>query len=164
MFSPLVKVIRDHPEWWTCMMMDGFGSHIMVADALEVFCSTKNHVVKEEGCTSHVYQSYNKEVMYNDKSISRQLLEIEQSQINDSVDQWELLAVLIVAILNTEKDTWTNSFKAVNLQPDLQVSFDCWIEKIKQHLVVGELTHFCKNNSLHYDAMPVCWEKLSVKD
>eukprot|EP00957_Ditylum_brightwellii_P071843 5460559-Ditylum_brightwellii.AAC.1 len=53
-----MHVIRNHPEWWTCIIMDSFSSHVNVAEALPQFRDRKHHAIKEEGDTSHINQSY----------------------------------------------------------------------------------------------------------
>jgi hypothetical protein len=113
-----MQVIRDHPEWWTCITMDGFSSHVNVAEALQQFRDGKHHAVKEEAGTSHINQSYDQDVAKKDKASTRELLEFARGRINRDVDQWTLLGILIVAIRNISTSAWENSFKAVNLHPD----------------------------------------------
>ena len=40
--------IRDHPDFWVVLSLDGFGSHL-IGDALVVFNEYKILVIKEEG-------------------------------------------------------------------------------------------------------------------
>ena len=53
-----MPVVKDHPDWWLVLSMDGFGSHVNVNTAHEVFFQHKIFVIKEEGDTSHVNQAY----------------------------------------------------------------------------------------------------------
>jgi hypothetical protein len=32
------ELIKDYPEWWVVLTLDGFSSHFNVPEALEVFC------------------------------------------------------------------------------------------------------------------------------
>ena len=55
--APVIRkmpVIRDHPDWWVVMTLDGFKSHVNVTEALKVFTTHKIRVVKEEARTLHV--------------------------------------------------------------------------------------------------------------
>jgi hypothetical protein len=52
-----MNVIKDHPNLWAVLSLDGFGSHLE-ASALLVFEEHKIIVIKEEGDTSHVSQAY----------------------------------------------------------------------------------------------------------
>jgi len=155
-----MPVIRDHPDWWTAICMDGFSSHVNVAQALQQFRDDKHNAVKEEAGSSHVNQSYDKDVAKKDKASTKELLEFSRGRINRDVDQWTLLGTLIVAIRNLPTSAWENSFKAVNLHPDHRVPFDCWVDRIGSHLSTGERVYFRKNEDFIFDAMPACWKRL----
>ena len=49
-------MVKDHPDWWVYVTLDGFGSHINVFEAMGVFLKHKIELVKEEADTSHVNQ------------------------------------------------------------------------------------------------------------
>lgn len=53
-----MPVIKDHPEWWVVLSMDGFGSHVNVNRAQQTFHDHRILVIKEEGDSSHVNQAY----------------------------------------------------------------------------------------------------------
>ena len=53
-----LKVIQEHPDWWTLLTYDGFKSHVHVNTALKTFHDNKIRVVKEEDGTSHMNQPY----------------------------------------------------------------------------------------------------------
>eukprot|EP00957_Ditylum_brightwellii_P036510 2765419-Ditylum_brightwellii.AAC.1 len=53
-----MPVIEDFPDWWACCMCDGFGSHVSVTEALDVFYQEKIHIPKEEVATSINCQPY----------------------------------------------------------------------------------------------------------
>ena len=78
--------IVDHPEWWVCISMDGFGSHANVHSANECFARHKILVLKEEGDTSQVNQAYDQFVARDDKRIIRDYLKRFRTRIG--MDQW----------------------------------------------------------------------------
>eukprot|EP00957_Ditylum_brightwellii_P046927 3561826-Ditylum_brightwellii.AAC.1 len=67
--------------------MDGFSSHVNVAEALQQIRDRKRHAVKEEAVSSHINQNYDPDVAKKDKASTRELLEFAQGQINCDVDQ-----------------------------------------------------------------------------
>ena len=46
-----MPVVKDHPDWWVGLSMDGYGSHVNTPKALCEFAKHKICVVKEEGVT-----------------------------------------------------------------------------------------------------------------
>ena len=56
------EIIRDHPDWWVLLSLDGLTSHVNVLNSQEIFAELKIMVIKEEGDTSHVCQAYDKQV------------------------------------------------------------------------------------------------------
>ena len=46
-----LPVIKDYPELWMVLTLDGYGSHLQ-GDALKIFADYKILIVKEEGDTS----------------------------------------------------------------------------------------------------------------
>ena len=56
------EIIRDHPDWWVLLSLDGFTSHVNVLNAHEIFAEFKIMVMKEEGDKSHVCQAYDHQV------------------------------------------------------------------------------------------------------
>ena len=50
--------IKNHPDWWIVLSLDGFGSHLVVK-SLEEFAKRKILAIKEEGNTPQVSQAYN---------------------------------------------------------------------------------------------------------
>jgi hypothetical protein len=49
--------IRDYPDWWVIVCLDGFGSHANVHEAQEAFFQRKIMILKEEGDKSHFESS-----------------------------------------------------------------------------------------------------------
>ena len=52
-----MPVVKDHPDWWFLLCMDGYGSHVQ-PEALEILETYKIFVVKEEADSSHINQAY----------------------------------------------------------------------------------------------------------
>jgi hypothetical protein len=71
-----MSVIRDHPNWWVCMTLDGFGSRVSVQSALKKIHDHKILIVKEEVDTSLLNQSYDQHVATCDKINVRTFLDI----------------------------------------------------------------------------------------
>ena len=92
-----MPVIRDHPDWWCYLSLDGFGSHLTPA-ALEVFAKYKILVSKEEGDTSQVSQAYDQNVAKADKRWSRELLDGYRFHSKGPVDQYTLVLIVNQAL------------------------------------------------------------------
>ena len=60
-----MECIREHPELWVVLSLDGYGSHLD-AESLLVFHAHKILVLKEEGDTSQVSQAYDQDVAKHD--------------------------------------------------------------------------------------------------
>jgi hypothetical protein len=84
-----MPVVCDHSDWWVAISCDGFGSHVNVPLAQDIFSEHKIMVIKEEGDTSHVNQAYDQFVAKKDKAIMRDSLEIvRRVLISERIDQW----------------------------------------------------------------------------
>ena len=136
-----MPVVRDHPGGFTFTMFDGFNTHVNNAESLVEWVRHKHRVVKEEAGTSHVNQAYDQQQAQADKRTSRDLLELCQRQMKGHINQWQLIAVLIVGIKSLPSKTWVNSFRNVNLHPKERVSFDAWCQRIHSHLETGETAY-----------------------
>ena len=95
-----LPIIKEHPEWWTLLTFDGFKSHVNVTEALKTFHQNKIRVAKEEAGTSHVNQPYDQGQAKADKRATKQLLELARPRVSSHIDQWQLCAILCVAIKN----------------------------------------------------------------
>ena len=78
------------------------------------------------------------------------------------MDQYQLVAILIVGIRNLPATTWINSFKNVNLHPKHRISFKEWCSKIHQYLKTGEAAYARTNRGM-FDAMPGFWKNLDIE-
>eukprot|EP00957_Ditylum_brightwellii_P035780 2713045-Ditylum_brightwellii.AAC.1 len=75
--------------------MDGFSSHVNVAEALQQFRHGKHHAFKEEGGSSHINQSYDRDVTKKDKASTKVLLDLleetppnERQGLVDTIDSF----------------------------------------------------------------------------
>ena len=53
-----MPVIRDHPDWWMSLSLDGFGAYVHVDAANENFTKLKIYIVKEDVYRSQTCQEY----------------------------------------------------------------------------------------------------------
>ena len=157
-----MPVIKEHPKWFTCLTFDGFKLHVNTHKSLDTWAKFKHRVTKEEAVTSHVNQAYDQQQARADKRSSRELLDMARSKIKGHIDQWQLIAILIVGIKNLPAKTWTSSFKSVNLHPKHRISFPEWCVKINDHLVTEEKA-YVRTNETMYAAMPAYWKNMSVE-
>jgi hypothetical protein len=160
-----MPVIKDHPDWWVTLSMDGFGSHVNVHRAQEIFSEHKIFVIKEEGDTSQVNQAYDQQVAKADKANMRKNLELVRRTLGgQALDQWVLISLAIQSQAMVPRDVWIKSHNNVNTNPKTRVDFAQWIKKLdaKGVLVSGE--HFFQARVGLYDAMPAVWKRLSVEE
>jgi hypothetical protein len=148
-----MPVIRDHPDWWVAVSCDGFGSHVNVHAAHEIFSVNKIMVVKEEGDTSHVNQAYDQSVAKQDMTLMRQNLERVRRSLGFCIDQYYLIAIAIDAQKKVPKRSWVESFVKVNMHPKHRVPFYEWIKILDNRglLVSGE--KFFEKRTTLYDVM-----------
>lgn len=154
-----METVKDHPDWWVTLTLDGFGSHLE-EEALQVFAAHNILVVKEEGDTSHINQAYDQSVAKTDKLKIRDIIDSVRSHRKGKLlHQFDLVACCIAGLKKVPGDAWEKSFIKVNLHPDHRVNFDEWVKRIDTTLVTGE-KFFVGRRSL-YDAMPAAWKHLS---
>ena len=63
-----MPVIRDHPDWWVFLSLDGFGYHVSVDAANGNFTKLKIWIAKEETDTSQTCQAYDQLQAKKEKS------------------------------------------------------------------------------------------------
>jgi len=158
-----LDVIKDHADWWMTLTCDGFSSHT-IDRANEIFSEHKIQMVKEEGDTSQVNQSYDQNVAKKDKSLMRMNLEAVRRPLGTKkIDQWTLIALAIEAQRMITVSDWRKAHMRVNTCPSTRLGFEGWIRELGRRgvLLSGE-KFYTKRTSL-FDAMPACWVKLSVE-
>ena len=156
------EVIRDHPDWWVLLSLDGFGSHVNVLRTHEIFSRNKMLVIKEEGDTSQVNQAYDQQVAKDDKTHMRAAVDALSPALGMKMDQWYLIVIAIHAQNRIKKESWIDSFKKVNMHPHTRVPFNEWIKKLDERGFLSAEKFFEKRTTL-YDAMPACWKRLTIE-
>ncbi|GFH45620.1 hypothetical protein CTEN210_02094 [Chaetoceros tenuissimus] len=157
-----LPVVRDHPDWWFVLSLDGYNAHVHCTEALQMFADHKIFVVKEEGESSQVNQAYDQNAAREDKTGMRESLN-KVSRVYEKIDQWKLTAIAITAQLRTTKETWITSFKRVNMHPSTRVSAEEWLKKLDEKGVLAGEKFFEKRTTL-YDAMPAVWKDLAIQE
>ena len=110
--------------------MDGFASHLNVREALEIFDQFKILLLKEEGDSSHVNQSYDQLVAKQDKLLTKTYLGMLRTHLKGNIDQYLLVAALCHVLKKvSESDAWKTSFIKVNLHLHHRLPFQHWIKK-----------------------------------
>ena len=139
-----MDVIREMPHWWVVKIVDGFAAHTGSLDAMQTYNDQKICLLKEEGDSSHVNQSYDQHVAKDDKSSMRGALAFlrRTSTVTKSVslntDGWALIHVGLAAVRELSSDAWVRSFIKVNLHPHHRVAFPDWCKRISHFLQGGE--------------------------
>ena len=136
-----VPVVCDMPDWWVLKIVDGFGPHVSSETAMQIYADHKIVLLKEEGDSSHVNQSYDQHVAKADKKSMRAALGYLRSsaKLNKSVvDGWQLVHVGLSCVRELDADAWISSFKKVNLHPHHRVGFPAWCKRIEHYLQGGE--------------------------
>jgi len=158
-----LPVIRDHPNWWTMISLDGFGSHCNVDEAQFIFAKYRILVLKEEADTSHVNQAYDQSVAKKDKTMMRTALATVRDQLAAKIDQWYLIAIAIEALKKVGAEPWIQSFKKVNMHPKFRIPADQWLKVLDTRGVLSAERFFDHRQTL-YDAMPAVWKKLTPEE
>ena len=87
-----MPVIRDHPDWWVSLSLDGFLSHVNVDAANENFTKLKIWIVKEEADTSQTCQEYDQLQAKKDKRCMRSLVDLVASHCG-VINQWQIIVI-----------------------------------------------------------------------
>jgi hypothetical protein len=98
--SRQMPVIYDHPNWWVCMTIDGFGSHVSVHIALKIFNDHHILIVKEEADISLLNQSYAQHVATCDKINVQTFLNLIRRRF-PVICQWTLISACIAGFVST---------------------------------------------------------------
>ena len=86
-----ILIIKEYTELWMFLILDGYVSH-MQGDALKICADYKILIVKEEGDTSQVCQTYDKDVSLRGKRHHRHFLNGIRISVN-MVIQYALIIV-----------------------------------------------------------------------
>jgi hypothetical protein len=154
-----LPVVRDHPDWYMFVTLDGYSSHLQ-DKALAIFTEYRILLVQEDGDTSQINQAYDQEVAKSDKRMVYRLLDKHRVLSKTKVNQWSLIVVCAQVLSTVNKSAWVSSFIKVNLHPDHRVDFTEWLLKIDSAITTGE--QFFKGRTSFYDAMPAFWRNMAV--
>jgi len=144
------------------LTLDGFSSQLNVPSAMQVLYDHKILVVKEEGDASETNQAYDQSVAKQDKANIRHLLNTTRMR-KAKITQWDLIATCVVALVKTKKTAWVSSFRKVNLHPDYHVSFEEWLDKIRDKIETGERFYKERPNRM-FDSLPAMWTNISIEN
>ena len=158
-----MPVIKDHPDWWCGLTLDGFGLHVNVHVCQEIFAKHKIMICKEEGDTSQTNQAYDQFTARADKKLMNENMLAVRKTLGAEMTQWHLIKIAADAQSKIKKTTWINSFIKVNLHPKYRLSFDDWIKKLQLNGVLSSGTQFWKDGTSYYDAMPAFWRRMGVE-
>ena len=137
-----MQVIKDNPEWEIIEVMVGFKSHEGNLEANKARTAAKVRSVKEESHSSHACQAYDQEVAKQDKkncadTLAKQRLAKRHDSRGKSLNQWDLVVVVIQIVRMAKKEVWICSFTRVNLKPSVRLDYEGWCEKISAFLSKG---------------------------
>ena len=167
-----MEAVVDNPQWWMVEIMDGFGAHTIPYAANKLRTENKILSIKEEGDSSSINQAYDKYVAKSDKAIQRINLNYLKatSRYNSCItDQWGLLQCGLAAVRHTGRtpSLWINSFKAVNLLPSNQISFEDWCKKIAPFMQASDSFDLVTQDEVDVDLyllLPALWQAMSTAD
>ena len=111
--------IKEHKDWWVCLSCDGFGSHLF-AEAYPILTKYLIMFLLEDGDTSQTNQAFDQMKAKEDKRNIRSLLDTQRRTSKLMNDQWTLIYACMAALQNSTSQAWIDSFKRVNLHPDLE--------------------------------------------
>jgi sulfur relay (sulfurtransferase) DsrC/TusE family protein len=135
----MMPVIKDHPDFWCVLHLDGFKSHVMTYQAQVTFRKFKILVMKENSHSSQINQAFDQAPAKQAKAKTRRWLGYlrDTPGLSKVVDQWQLLCAVLTGQNGGRCDAWTSGFKRVNLHPDYMVPIDVWLSQISAALVAA---------------------------
>ena len=161
--------LKENPDWYFLEITDGFGAHHNNVEALQLRLDANCLALKEEGDSSHVNQAYDRFVAKGDKRHATDSLSFLRGlryKTGQVLDQYSLVHVVLDCVRQTKRKTWTNSFRACNLDPRTRLPFKQWCDKISPFLLAGET--FKEDGEIDaeyiFDMMPVFWKGMTVEE
>jgi hypothetical protein len=136
-----MEIVRDNPQWWMLEILDGFGPHTLNLEAMQIRDNHKILCLKEEANSSHVNQTYDRNVAKGDKASARYSLanlRTWRQVTKGKIDQYHLLHVGLGCVRDTKPSTWIHSFWQCNLDPRTAIPFVEWCKQIKPFLHAGQ--------------------------
>ena len=103
-----IDVICDHSDWWFLLSLCDFGFHVKVLENHIIFAKSNICVVKEEGDTLHMNQSYEQKVARDKNTHIYMRLDIDTvgSAPNKKMGQWQLIVISIKCQSQITKEGW----------------------------------------------------------
>ena len=137
-------------------IFDGFGAHLNNLPSLKKRVIHKILSLKDEGDSSSFNQAYDREVAKANKNIQRMNLSYlrQDCRYNQSiVDQWKLLCCGLAAVRHTahHPEIWDGSFRAVNLHPKYQISFEAWCKKLEPFMKAADSYDLIAHSNNHFN-------------
>ena len=95
---------------------------------------------KEESTTSHISQPCDQTVASKDKAVSLWSVDYVRAALKNKLGRYQVVDILITTVHSIDRQAWVSSFNIVNMYSLYTISLYQWIEKIKDHVTIGELT------------------------
>ena len=165
-----MPVIKDHPNWWVCLILDGYGSHVKNLLANAIFNELKILILKELADMSHVNQTFDQDVAIDDKKGMRECLGLMRVQVNDykgQIDQYSLVHAGLYAVRETGVEVWNKSAEKVNLLMSKRKEFSEWIAT-KSHFLEGgknyKRSYDFSSPEYLYPLVPAFWHGMAPEE
>jgi hypothetical protein len=132
-------VIKENPNWWVELHVDGFKSKVNTLKGQEVLRAYKIVVIQSPSHTSHVTQGFDKTPGKASKSHQREWLPLirESTPAHIITDNTTLLLAMLASEEAITGETWKSGYKSVNLNPDTNMGIEVWLSNINDHLVAA---------------------------
>jgi len=161
--------LKENPQWYFVEITDGFGAHHNSYEAMKLRADYKCLALKEEGDSSHVNQAYDRFVAKGDMKQACDSLGFMRGmryRCGHSIDQYTLVHVMLQYLCETKRTTWTNSFRACNLDPRTRLDFKAWCDKISPFLLGGQTFKEEEDITAEYiyEMMPAFWKGMTVDE
>jgi hypothetical protein len=155
-----MPVIRYHPDWWVTLSLDGYGSHVNLDIANQIFT---DHlliwIVKEEADSFQTNQAYDQLQAKRDKARMRPLVDLVAKHVG-VIHQFQLIAIMAQqALKKGQPEDWINYFISVNMHPKHRLPFDAWLRMIASCLQTLDAVFKTELGSMTiFDAMLNFWK------
>jgi hypothetical protein len=154
----VMPIICDYPDWWVSLSLDGYGSHVNIAEANQIFTDHKIWIVKEEADSSQTNQAYDQLQAKRDKARMRPLVDLVSKHCG-VINQFQLIAIMIHALKKGQPEDWITSFISVNMHPKYRLPFGDWMQKIVSCIQTSDAAFKKELGSMTiFDAMPTFWK------
>ena len=158
-----LKRKEHNPEWWALKVLDGYLPHTTSLEAMLAYFRRRILLLKEEGESSHVSQTYDQKKAIEDKKNMREaavMLRAAGSLILGVLDTWALMLCGMHATRQSSPGAWIESAKKVNLHPFHRVSFEALCRRIAPFLQ-GGLNFKTETAEDKYALLPGWWHGMS---